>query len=59
MKYEKLFTDDKAAFKVVFIAIKQASKKWTVPIRNWKSALNIFEIEYGIKKFTQNLIQAL
>ena len=59
MKYEKLFTDDKAAFKVVFIAIKQASKKWTVPIRNWKSALNIFEIEYGINNFTQNLIQAL
>ena len=26
---------------------KQASKKWTMPIRNWKPALNRFEMEYG------------
>ena len=44
---KKIFPDDQAAFKVVFLAIKQASKKWTVPIRNWKPALNRFEMEYG------------
>ncbi len=43
----KIFPDDQAAFKAVFLAIKQASKKWTVPIRNWKPALNRFEMEYG------------
>ena len=44
---KKIFPDDQAAFKAVFLAIKQASKKWTVPIRNWKPALNRFEMEYG------------
>ena len=44
---KKIFPDDQAAFKVIFLAIKQASKKWTLPIRNWKPALNRFEIEYG------------
>ena len=44
---KKIFPDDQAAFKVIFLAIKQASKKWTLPIRNWKPALNRFEMEYG------------
>ena len=44
---KKIFPDDQAAFKAVFLAIKQASKKWTMPIRNWKPALNRFEMEYG------------
>tara|TARA_B100000767_G_scaffold263358_1_gene277030 strand:+ start:150 stop:305 length:156 start_codon:yes stop_codon:yes gene_type:complete len=41
---EKLMQD--AALKVVFLAIEAASKKWTMPIRNWKPALNRFIIEY-------------
>ena len=44
---KKIFPDDQVAFKVIFLAIKQASKKWTLPIRNWKPALNRFEMEYG------------
>ena len=44
---KKIFPDDQAAFKVIFLAIKQASTKWTLPIRNWKPALNRFEMEYG------------
>lgn len=44
---KKIFPDDQAAFNVIFLAIKQASKKWTLPIRNWKPALNRFEMEYG------------
>lgn len=43
----KVFPDDDAAKKVVFLAIEQASKKWTMPIRNWKLALNRFSIEFG------------
>ena len=43
---KKIFPDDQAAFNVIFLAIKQASKKWTLPIRNWKPALNRFEMEY-------------
>ncbi len=32
--------------KVVYLAIMDASKKWTMPIRNWKAALNRFMIEF-------------
>jgi transposase-like protein len=38
----KVFTNEDAAKKVVFLAIEQASRKWTMPIHNWKSALNRF-----------------
>ena len=43
----KLFPSDESALKVVFLAIQAASKKWTMPIRNWKAALNRFIIEFG------------
>lgn len=31
--------------RVIFLAVQQASKKWTMPIRNWKPALNRFMID--------------
>ena len=40
----KVFPSDQAAFKVVYLATQQASKKWSMPIRNWTSALNRFMI---------------
>jgi len=46
IKKRKLFPTDDSAKKVVYLAIQQASKKWTMPIRNWKSALNRFMIEF-------------
>jgi len=46
IKKRKLFPTDDAAKKVTYLAIQQASKKWTMPIRNWKSALNRFMIEF-------------
>lgn len=46
IKKRKLFPTDDAALKVVYLAIMQASKKWTMPIRNWKPALNHFMIEF-------------
>ena len=45
-KKRKLFPTDDSAKKVVYLAIQQASKKWTMPIRNWKEALNRFMIEF-------------
>ncbi|OAV01433.1 Mobile element protein [Moraxella catarrhalis] len=32
---------------MICLAIQNASKKWTMPIRNWTSALNRFMIESG------------
>ena len=46
IKKRKLFPSDDSAKKVVYLAIQEASKKWTIPIRNWKTALNRFMIEF-------------
>ncbi len=46
IKKRKLFPTDDAAKKVVNLAISDASKRWTMPIRNWKLALNRFMIEF-------------
>ncbi|BDO09505.1 hypothetical protein KAM643c_30780 [Aeromonas caviae] len=46
-KQRKLFPTDDSALKVAYLAIQQASKKWTMPIQNWKLALNRFIIEFG------------
>jgi transposase-like protein len=43
----KLFPTDQSAMKVVYLAIEQAAKKWSMPIRDWKPALNQFMILYG------------
>jgi len=52
-KRRKLFPSDESAIKVIYLAITQASKKWTMPIQNWRMALNRFIIEYGdrVQKF--------
>ncbi len=38
IKKRKLFPSDESAKKVVYLAVQEASKKWTMPIRNWKPA---------------------
>ena len=43
-KKRKVFPTEDSAKKVVYLAIRQASEKWTMPIRNWKTALNRFMI---------------
>ncbi len=43
----KVFPSDESAKKVVYLAVLNASKKWTMPIRDWTSALNQFTIEFG------------
>ena len=41
----KIFPDDNSVYKVVYLAIEQASRKWTMPINDWKPALNRFMLE--------------
>jgi putative transposase len=40
----KIYPNEESALKIVYMAIHEASKKWTMPIRDWKSALNHFAI---------------
>jgi len=46
VKTRKVFPNDNAAMKVIYLAVEAASKKWTMPIRDWKAALNRFMIEF-------------
>lgn len=46
VKKRKLFPTDDSAKKVIYLAILDASKKWAMPIHNWKAALNHFMIEF-------------
>jgi putative transposase len=40
------FPNDEAALKLLYLALANISKKWTMPIRDWKAALNQFAIVY-------------
>ena len=43
----RMFPDDVAAMKVVWLVVMDAPGKWALPIRNRKSVLNRFCIEFG------------
>jgi transposase-like protein len=40
----KIYPNEESALKIVYMAISEAAKKWTMPIRQWKQALNHFAI---------------
>ena len=40
----KIYPNEESALKIVYMAIREASRKWTLPIRHWKEALNHFAI---------------
>ena len=46
IKNRRIFPNDNSAMKVIYLAIEAASKKWTMPVRDWKQALNRFAIEF-------------
>ncbi len=41
------FPSDEALLKLFYLALRNISQKWTLPIRDWKAALNRFTIEFG------------
>lgn len=45
-KNHRVFPNDEAVSKVIYLAIGNLSKKWTMPIQDWKPALNRFAIEF-------------
>jgi putative transposase len=46
LRNHRSFPTDESAMKVIYLAIQNISKKWTMPIRDWKAALNRFAIEF-------------
>lgn len=47
IKKRKVFPTDDSVRKVIYLAIKDASKKWSMPIQNWRLAMSRFIIEFG------------
>ncbi|WP_437920655.1 IS256 family transposase [Sphingobacterium sp. LRF_L2] len=52
-KTKGAFTSDQALLKLVYLTIKDISKKWTMPIRNWGLTMQQLHIKFGdrIKAF--------
>lgn len=44
--HRALFPTDEAATKLLYLAILNASRKWTMPIKDWKGAMNQFAIAF-------------
>jgi len=63
------FPNDAAMFKLLYLALNNIAKKWTLPIRDLKAALNRFSILFEDrmpaylqpkpKPFTQTALKAL
>jgi putative transposase len=43
----RIFPSDEAVYKVIYLAMRNIAKKWTMPIRDWKPALNRFALEFA------------
>lgn len=47
IKNKRVFPSDEAVLKLLYLAIERISRKWTMPIHNWKPAMNRFMIEFS------------
>ena len=45
-KNKKLFPNDDAVFKILFLTIENITRKWTMPITNWNEAMSHFLIKF-------------
>lgn len=46
-KTRRSFPNDESVVKVLYLALHEISKKWTMPIRDWKQAMSQFMILFG------------
>ncbi|EOS94297.1 transposase mutator type [Erwinia tracheiphila PSU-1] len=47
IKKRKVFPTDDSVRKVIYLAIRDASKKWSMPNQNWRLAMSRFIIGFG------------
>ena len=45
-KTRSSFPNDEAVFKLLYLALRNIAKKWTMAVHDWKAALNRFAIVY-------------
>ena len=46
-KARSSFPNDEAVLKLLYLALQNIAKRWTMPVQNWTAALNQFAIIYG------------
>jgi len=46
LKTRGALPNDDAVFKLLYLALRNISRRWTLPIRDWKAALNQFAIHF-------------
>ncbi len=46
IRNKKVFPNDMAVFKIFYLAIENITKKWTMPIQNWNTAIAHFMIKF-------------
>jgi transposase-like protein len=46
IKTRASFPTDEAVTKLFYLALNNISKKWTMPIQDWKAALNRFSTQF-------------
>ncbi len=46
LKTKGSFPNDESVMKLLYLALRNISKKWTMPIHHWREAMNRFEIEF-------------
>jgi putative transposase len=47
IKTKSSFPNDDALKKILYLALKNIEKKWTMPVQNWSGAINQFLILSG------------
>ncbi len=50
----KVFPMDDSVRKVVYLVIKDATKKWRMPIQNWRQAMSRFIIECDYNRWRRH-----
>jgi len=45
-RHRGAFPNDDALIKLLYLALRNISKQWTLPIHDWKAALNRFTIQF-------------
>ncbi len=47
IRNRRIFPSDESATKLIYLAMRNASKNWTKPIKDWKPAFNYLLIKFG------------
>lgn len=53
IKTHKVFLADDSVRKIIYLAIKDVSKKWSIQIQNWRLTMSRFIIEFGNRLIDQ------